>query len=88
MMTVLAQLYDHDDHMGWGGWWMLIWSTVLIVALIVLAVWLIRSFTNPPSRPDTPTPDPLDRARSILAERYARGELTTDEYRDRLDHLG
>jgi hypothetical protein len=28
-----------------------------------------------------------NRAREILAERYARGELTTEEYRERLEHL-
>ena len=26
-------------------------------------------------------------ARAILAERYARGEITHDEYRERLGHL-
>jgi uncharacterized membrane protein len=28
-----------------------------------------------------------DRARGILAERYARGEIGEDEYRMRLEHL-
>ena len=28
-----------------------------------------------------------ERAREILAERYARGELSSDEYRERLEHL-
>jgi uncharacterized membrane protein len=28
-----------------------------------------------------------DRARSILAERFARGEISTDEFRERLDAL-
>lgn len=32
-------------------------------------------------------PDPNDRAREILAERYARGELTTEEYRERVEQL-
>jgi putative membrane protein len=31
--------------------------------------------------------DPLDRARELLAERFARGELTGEEYRQRLDEL-
>jgi uncharacterized membrane protein len=31
--------------------------------------------------------DPLDRARSVLAERYAQGELSAEEYRTRLDDL-
>ena len=32
--------------------------------------------------------DPLDSARQILAERYARDELSADDYRKRLDELG
>ena len=31
--------------------------------------------------------DPLDSARQILAERYARDELSAEEYRKRLDEL-
>ena len=31
--------------------------------------------------------DPLDSARQILAERYARDDLSADEYRKRLDEL-
>jgi putative membrane protein len=29
-----------------------------------------------------------DRAKEILAERFARGELSADEYRERLAELG
>jgi len=32
--------------------------------------------------------DPLDTARQVLAERYARDELSAEEYRKRLDELG
>jgi hypothetical protein len=37
------------------------------------------------SRPERT--DPSERARSILSERYARGELSTEEYRERLSEL-
>jgi uncharacterized membrane protein len=33
-------------------------------------------------------PPGADRARAILAERFARGEISRDEYRERLDDLG
>ncbi len=36
---------------------------------------------------DAPAPGP-GRAREILDERYARGELSTEEYRERLQSLG
>jgi putative membrane protein len=48
----------------------------LVVALIV---WLV---SGRDSRPDATAG-----ARRVLAERYARGELDTDEYRNRLAAL-
>jgi putative membrane protein len=44
-------------------------------------VWFVATRSGP--RPTAPT----DRAREILAERYARGEITGEEYRERLDTL-
>ena len=81
--TLLARADDGWwDHMrGWGGGWMWLWGRIMMltwVVLIAAAVWLVaRSLGD--ARPS--------RAREILDERYARGELTTDEYRERLDAL-
>jgi putative membrane protein len=71
---------------GWGndgdGWWIfgplfgLLW-----IALIATVVYLIVRR----SRPHEPTA--FERARDILAERYARGEITGEEYRERLAEL-
>jgi putative membrane protein len=80
---VLAQSDDGRwGHMsGWGGGWMWLWGTLMMltwVALIAAAVWVVaRSLGG--NRPD--------RARDILDERYARGELSTEDYRERLDQL-
>lgn len=70
------------------GGMMLIW-----LALIALVVWLVVRYT--PSRasgrdhPTAPTEeaDTTGSARRILAERYARGELDTDEHTQRLAAL-
>ncbi len=63
----------------WGHpWWPL--SLFVWAALIGTAVWLI-------SRRRGRRGEPLDRARELLAERYARGELSGEEYRERLDEL-
>ena len=81
--TLLAQADEGWwDHMsGWGGGWMWLWGTLMMltwVALIAAAVWFVaRSLTG--QRPN--------RAGDILDERYARGELTTEEYRERVDQL-
>jgi putative membrane protein len=65
-------------HSGWhhdGGWWFpfgLLWL-VLVAATIWVVVRNIRS------REDSAT--------DILAARYARGELSSEEYRERLEEL-
>lgn len=86
---VLAHHDGWDGHMGWGGgWWMLIWGTLMMAGLVVLVVWLIRTTaTGGGVSRGSGSDDPLDSARRILAERYARGELSTAEYRERLDQL-
>ena len=78
-MTTLTALplLTGDD---WGHhWWWPIWP-IFWVAVIGSLVWL---YARRRQRPH----DPLDKAREVLAERYARGELTSEEYRARLDGL-
>ncbi|HEY0697274.1 MAG TPA: SHOCT domain-containing protein [Micromonospora sp.] len=55
---------------------------LLVLALVVIGlVWLIAGYGR------RRVPDGRDTARDTLAERYARGELDTEEYRRRLDEL-
>jgi putative membrane protein len=74
--ALLAANDDWGGHHHWWPLWLLFWA-----ALIGTGTWLILK------RRDRRA-DPLDRAREILAERYARGELSADEYRERLSELG
>lgn len=74
----------HYGHMGWGaGMWL--WGMVMLlfwVLLIGAVVWLlVRTLGGPGPSPST------RRARELLAERFARGEMTVEEYRERLDVL-
>lgn len=64
---------------GWAGWgWhLLAWG--LAIALVV-AVIVAATRRGPPSRPDRD-------ARALLDERYARGELTAEEYQQRAEDL-
>lgn len=59
-----------------GPLFLLLWLAVLGA----IAWFLIRSFRRR-------EPSGAERARDILAERYARGELSADEYRERLEGL-
>lgn len=74
---------DRWDHMhGSGGSWMWVFGISVMALLVVLIVWLVRTTAAGSSPPDS-----TGRAREILAERYARGELTTDEHQERLEQL-
>lgn len=89
LMQFVADTDDWEGHMGWGGgWWMIVWSTLTMAILVAAAVWFSRSGSAPHAAPVThPPADPLQGARSILAERYASGDLTSAEYHERLSNL-
>ncbi|MEU5992420.1 SHOCT domain-containing protein [Spirillospora sp. NPDC047418] len=80
-------------HMGNGGWsgWMWLWGTAMVLFWVIVigaAAWLVvRAAT--PHRAPTPSSATagLEHAREILAERYARGEIGTEEYEERLAKL-
>ncbi|WP_324642901.1 SHOCT domain-containing protein [Pseudarthrobacter sp. LT1] len=85
--------------MMWGygqgpGWW--IWAVLLLLG-IALLVWLaVRAFGGGiggsgtgARRSQAGPPGTLSStARQILDERFARGELTADQYREQLRVLG
>jgi putative membrane protein len=74
---------------GWG-WGLMSLATFLLLALVIAGVVAVARFTyaeaadarvadRPPAPPATP--------RSLLADRYARGEIDEAEYRHRVDVL-
>jgi putative membrane protein len=82
-MTVLTTaltgvLASNGEHGGWWPIWPLLW-----VALIGTLVWFLLRRRTAAAGPS----DASGRAKEILAERFARGEITSEEYRERLDQL-
>ncbi len=71
---IASSHWDHD------GFW---WFPVTLLWLVVLgtAIWFVVRTVRRGERSS------VERARDILAERYARGELSGDEYRERLGEL-
>ncbi|WP_049822025.1 SHOCT domain-containing protein [Arthrobacter sp. H41] len=85
-----------DGMMGFGGGMMVFGMLMMlaVLALIILGIWaLVVWLRHTRSRPETHTHTDAgtegnqNRAREILRERYARGDLTTDEYQERLGTL-
>lgn len=66
------------------GWWWWLWGPATIVFWLGVVTGIIWFITRRVPRKET---SPLDRARQILAERYARGEIDTEEFQRRMDHL-
>jgi putative membrane protein len=81
--TVLAE--EHEMMYGYGlngagGWWMLAAMAIVAIA-IVASVWLIVH------RPGTPSQS-RSSAEEILRERFARGEITGEQFDDAKKRLG
>ncbi len=76
--------------MGWGsgmmgsgyglffGLLMLLFWLFVIAGVVLLVVWLVRQSSRPTGAP--PMMGGGDRALEIARERYAKGEITKDEY--------
>ena len=68
-----------DDGWGAGGWLMMSLLMLILWTLVVAGViWLVRATRSAPTRSTTD-----DDARRILDERFARGEISEDEYQAR-----
>ncbi len=73
------------DGMGWGGMgWGWLFVVVLVIGVVLLVMALVRRWNGPREEPRGAG---RSRAHEILDERYARGEIDTAEYQDRLQQL-
>ena len=83
-------MWGYGMNMGW----MWFWGILLLVGIALLVLVAVRMFAGSGSHggmqgPSGPWPYPgRSRARQILDERFARGELTAEQYREQLKVLG
>jgi putative membrane protein len=82
VLTLLASNSDWH-HGGWFWFWPLVPLLWLLGFFLFARLFFWRGRRGPWSYYRGNAPD----ARAILAERYARGEISHDEYRERLGHL-
>lgn len=86
--------YGYDGGAGWmwgfGGLMML--GVLVLIGLAVWAVITASRVHQSPAGAGAPVSNSntggRDRTRQVLDERYARGEMTTDDYTERLHTLG
>lgn len=83
-------MYGYDGY-GMSGW-MWVWGAALVVGVLALLgglVWAIVVTTTHRRAPQAGVAGVgTAPARQILDERFARGELDTQEYRERVQTLG
>jgi putative membrane protein len=79
---------------GMGGmWWYWLFGLLVVLGITLLVVVLVRVLGGGTNRSGSPAglgapPAGPSQARRILDERYARGELSKEEYREHLQELG
>lgn len=80
---------------GYGMGWTWLWGLLAVVGILVLIFVIVRVTTGGIKRNEASGTFPAGAGsvgkttpRQILDERYAKGELTTEEYRERLAVLG
>ena len=78
--------YDHGNGMTGWGWGLMTLGLVLLMGLLVLGGLLLTRSARRPSNGSYPTSTGPS-AEQLLAERFARGEIDEDEYRQRLAAL-
>ncbi len=79
---LIAAGYGEGHMQGWGGGWTWLWGTLMMFSWVLIIGFAVVFI----SRSQTSSRKPSE-ARAILDERYARGELTTDEYRERQEQI-
>ncbi|MHB1612766.1 MAG: SHOCT domain-containing protein [Actinomycetes bacterium] len=73
---------------GWGGWVFMAVMMVLFWSAIITGVVMFVRYSRERTGAQPPTPtEGNDRARQVLDERFARGEIDADEYTKRRDML-
>lgn len=86
-------MYWYGDHVSGWGYGLGILSMILFWGLLIVAVVaFIRFLTRggrqePPAQHSATRPSQAPAADQLLAERFARGEIDADEYRERLTIL-
>ena len=80
--TAMMGWYDGDHKTGWG-WVGMTLSSILFIALLVLVGMLLLRVARQVDRPAEPVRSP----EQLLAERFARGEISDEQYRQQLATL-
>ncbi len=74
--------------MGFGSFGLigLLFNLAIVIGIVVLIIWAVKRFTS--STTNSNQPSGSQSPREILQARYARGEITREQYQQMLSDLG
>ena len=76
-------MFGHEGMMwGFGGWWMIFFWIIIIIGVIFLVKWLVAQ-----TRTDTQATQKEESPLDILKKRYAKGEITKEEFEQKKKDL-
>lgn len=70
-----------------GMWMGMTFGIIVLLILLGLAIWMIVAASRRNSTDNNNPPQSKNRSVETLRERYARGEIGTEEYRERMREL-
>jgi putative membrane protein len=70
------------------GWWGLLFMFLFWGGLILMAIWAVRAIFQSGSRSPASSLERNLSPREILDQRYARGEITRDQYQTMKEDIG
>ena len=78
--------------MGWIGWIInIVLIAAVLIGVVLLVIWAVRRITNNQSGSNLTDSQPsrgMATARDILQTRYARGDISREEYQQMLEDIG
>lgn len=87
-MSMLIMADAWGMHGGWGWWIVMMLGMVVFWGLVIFGVvWLVRG-SSTGWWSERHGPEPRETARDVLDRRYAKGEISEEEYRQRREVLG
>jgi uncharacterized membrane protein len=71
---------------GWGGWLFIVFGLMVLAGIALLVVWGVRAMSGSGQHPQAPPQ--ADDACAIARARFARGEITKEQYEEICRVLG
>jgi putative membrane protein len=76
----------YGNMMGGGGWLFLLFGLVALAGIVLLVIWAVRAMSGTGQHPHSPPR--VDDACAIARARFAKGEITREQYEEICKVLG